>query len=185
MCEIVTYTGRIVSPFRIKKDDISVEDVAHALSLLCRFNGHSSFFYSVAQHSLNVEDVLRRMGFGGKVRLMGLFHDASEVYVSDLPSPIKPFLEGYRDNEREIQDRVWDFLGLEVSKEELEQVIRVDKLVFLREAEVFSMDISIGDDVDILDKRDLEVVVKEEDWRVVKNNFLERYKELKNKILIC
>lgn len=47
------FSGHRIDPLHIKEDDIHLEDIAHALSLICRGNGHIKYFYSVAQHSLN------------------------------------------------------------------------------------------------------------------------------------
>jgi len=68
---------------------VLVSDVAHALSNLCRFNGHCREFYSVAQHSVLVARVLQSEGFGRGVQVQGLLHDAQEAYVGDVPTPVK------------------------------------------------------------------------------------------------
>jgi hypothetical protein len=60
-----------------------------ALSNQCRFGGHSRIFYSVAQHSCLVADLLAARGAGTRDVLWGLLHDASEAYLVDLPHPIK------------------------------------------------------------------------------------------------
>lgn len=74
-------------------DDITIETIAHSLSLKCRFNGHTSSFYSVAQHSLNVmyaiEDTLCCEHTDSLFGLFGLLHDSIEAFVADIPSPLK------------------------------------------------------------------------------------------------
>lgn len=82
---IQTYTGKRVNPLALKPDDICIEDIAHALSLLCRFNGHCRQFYSVAEHSIRVAQVVGSRYF----RLAALLHDAAEAYLSDVPRPLK------------------------------------------------------------------------------------------------
>jgi 5'-deoxynucleotidase YfbR-like HD superfamily hydrolase len=72
-----------------RPDDIRIEDIAASLSKQCRFSGHTSSFYSVAQHSLDVCDLLRVQGYAEGVQRWGLLHDASEAYLVDLPSPVK------------------------------------------------------------------------------------------------
>ncbi len=77
------YSGHKIDPLHIKKEDIYLEDIAHALSLLCRGNGHIKYFYSVAQHSLNCAKEAQLRGYSKHVVLSCLFHDASETYMSD------------------------------------------------------------------------------------------------------
>lgn len=79
-----TYTGKYVTPLDLKYEDISILDIAHHLSLLCRFNGACREFYSVAQHSV----VIASMVPDGS-RLAALLHDASEAYMADVIRPIK------------------------------------------------------------------------------------------------
>ncbi|MFG0247924.1 MAG: phosphohydrolase, partial [Phycisphaeraceae bacterium JB051] len=80
MSWIQTYTGKAFYPLREDPGIIDIRDIAHALSLQCRFNGHCSDFYSVAQHSVHVSEVVPQA-----FALWGLLHDAAEAYMSDLP----------------------------------------------------------------------------------------------------
>ena len=82
---IETYTGKKVYPLRPDEETLCVEDIAHALALTCRFGGHCSEFYSVAQHSCLVSDLCP-----DGLKLAGLMHDAAEAYLGDVVSPIKP-----------------------------------------------------------------------------------------------
>jgi uncharacterized protein len=81
---IQTYTGLVMYPLDPRGSEICIEDIAHALSNLCRFTGHVREFYSVAEHSVYVsyqcdlEDAL-----------WGLLHDASEAYLADMSRPMK------------------------------------------------------------------------------------------------
>lgn len=70
-------------------EDILIEDIAHALSMLCRFGGHGGFFYSVAEHSVVMSNVLEGEGASSLTVLAGLLHDAEEAYLPDIPRPIK------------------------------------------------------------------------------------------------
>ena len=86
---------------------ILIEDIAHSLSLLCRFNGHTNQFYSVAAHSIYVAENL-----SDNLKLVGLLHDASEAYLSDIPSPIKPYLNDYLKYEKKLEERIYEKFGV-------------------------------------------------------------------------
>jgi hypothetical protein len=73
-------------------DPASIEDIAHALSMKCRFTGHCTHFYSVAQHSLLVADWIEEQGGSRADQLGGLMHDAGEAYLPDLMRPIKNYV---------------------------------------------------------------------------------------------
>ncbi len=96
---IRTFTGKYVNPFDFKIEDVDIEDIAHALSMLCRFGGHCKQFFSVAQHSLHVCQCIENFD----LKLTGLLHDASEAYLVDVPRPIKKYLTNYKDIENRIQ----------------------------------------------------------------------------------
>lgn len=78
-----------------------VEEIAHALSNLCRFTGHVREFYSVAQHS-----VLTSMLVDYKYKLDALFHDASEAYLGDVASPLKRMLPEYKVIEQRVEKAI-------------------------------------------------------------------------------
>lgn len=89
-CWMQTYSGRIVQPLNPDPASITIEDIAAALSKQCRFAGHVREFYSVAEHS-----VLVSRHCPEELRLVGLLHDASEAYLTDIPRPLKPQLSEY------------------------------------------------------------------------------------------
>lgn len=86
---MITRTGRKFMPASFSDADIDICDIAHALSNLCRFNGHTARFYSVAEHCLHVADLLEHMDCDRETVLAGLLHDAAEAYTGDIISPIK------------------------------------------------------------------------------------------------
>lgn len=85
---IKTFTGR-VDPLNPAVDTINIEDIAHALSRQCRYNGHCDGFLSVARHSMWVSERLKAQGQDARMQLSGLLHDAAEAYLGDLVRPIK------------------------------------------------------------------------------------------------
>ena len=74
-----TCTGRKFDPMHIKPENICLEDIAHALSFLCRGGGQTLIFYSVAQHCLNCAKEARARGWSERMVLACLLHDASEA----------------------------------------------------------------------------------------------------------
>lgn len=84
-----------------------IDCIAHALSNICRYTGHIRKFYSVAEHCVLVSRLVP-----AKYALEGLMHDASEAYVSDMASPLKAMLPGYRKIEESVQEALAAFYGL-------------------------------------------------------------------------
>lgn len=89
---IETASGRAYDFVNPDPDVICIEDIAHALSNICRFAGHTRTFYSVAEHSVLVSNIIEAVGGAPRYVLAGFLHDAHEAYVWDAPRPIKPLL---------------------------------------------------------------------------------------------
>ena len=87
MNTMTTYSGRKFDPMQMTPGDVYIEDIAHALSLLCRGGGQLTYFYSVGQHSLNCATEAKARGWSERQQLACLLHDASECYMSDVPTP--------------------------------------------------------------------------------------------------
>lgn len=90
---VETFTGKFVDTYNPSVEDIVLEDIAHALSSLCRFSGHCKHFYSVAQHAVMVSKRLEKLGHPKHVCFAGLHHDDAEAYLTDIPRPMKPLLQ--------------------------------------------------------------------------------------------
>lgn len=99
---IQTYSGKKFYALDPQPEDICIEDIAHALSRMCRYAGHCNRFYSVAEHSILLADYLPN-----KYKLAALLHDASEAYLVDIPRPFKPYLTNYYDLEAKIMDAIY------------------------------------------------------------------------------
>lgn len=94
---LTTWTGEAFDFSRPLEAEIALEDIAHALGMLCRFNGHIRRFYSVAQHSVLVSRLVEP-----EHALQALFHDAPEAYVGDMTAPLKKHMKGFRELEAKI-----------------------------------------------------------------------------------
>lgn len=81
---ITTYTGKQFHFLDPQPEEIDIVDIAHALSLTCRFGGQCKEFYSVAEHCIRVAEITPQ-----EYKLPALLHDAEEAYMLDLPRPIK------------------------------------------------------------------------------------------------
>jgi hypothetical protein len=112
---IQTFSGRKFYPLDPDPANIDVRDIAHALSNQCRFSGHTTRFYSVAEHSVLVSRVLQRRGAASEAVLWGLLHDATEAYLVDMPRPLKhdpEFGAAYRRFEHVLNLAVAERFGL-------------------------------------------------------------------------
>jgi 5'-nucleotidase len=111
---IQTYSGKMFNIFDFGEDDIDIVDIAHSLSLICRFNGHCKEFVSVAQHSVLASKKMEQIGC--VLSLFGLLHDSSEAYLGDIITPLKNtgFLtENFYMYEKELQKVIFDkFIGI-------------------------------------------------------------------------
>ena len=120
----------MIDPLNADPQDIDISDIAHALSLLCRANGHFPHFYSVAQHSVNCMLEAKARGYSDRVQLGCLLHDGSEAYLSDVTRPIKPHLVGYAEYEDQLQNQIFDkWITPTLTKEERAQVFDIDDVV--------------------------------------------------------
>lgn len=100
-----TATGRKFWPMDPRADEVFIEDIAHSLSLQCRYAGHCLRFYSVAEHSVLIARHLAAK-HAPEVALWGLLHDGSEAYLVDVPRPVKPYLKGYKMAEARVMAAV-------------------------------------------------------------------------------
>ena len=108
---IETYSGQRFDFHDPKPEQVHLEDVAHALSLLCRYNGHTQRFYSVAEHSVHIADRIRADGYKAQVQLTGLLHDAAEYIIGDMARPIKVTMPQFKEAEIIIDKVVAERFG--------------------------------------------------------------------------
>lgn len=164
---IYTYSKIKFYPINPRVEDIDVYDIAHALSLMTRANGHCKYFYSVAQHSINCYREAVARNYSKRIQLGCLLHDASEVYLSDIIRAVKKNLNEYKIIEKNLQDTIYKkFIEEDLTQEELEKICEIDDCLLYYEF-IDLMDIKLKDhepekffDFD-LRKRDFEEVEKE------------------------
>lgn len=90
--EVETSTGKYLDMDNPTPDAIELEDIAHSLGNICRYNGHCLNYYSVAEHAVFVSKRLERKGYSKLIQLAGLHHDDAESFLGDIPRPLKPLL---------------------------------------------------------------------------------------------
>lgn len=95
---IHTYTGRKFPLLNPTPDDIDIEDIAHALSRICRFGGHTHEHYSVAQHSWHLSFIVP-----SEYAFEALMHDAPEFAIGDIVSPVKWQIPSIKP----VEDGIW------------------------------------------------------------------------------
>ena len=134
MSEIMTHSRIMFDPLHPDVEKIRIGDIAHALSLLCRANGHFPWFYSVGQHCVNCAREAQARGYTRRVQLACLLHDASEAYLADVTRPVKKELPRYVEIEKPLQEVIWKkWLGSGLTEEENAQVFDIDDAMLYRE----------------------------------------------------
>ena len=147
MSEIMTYTKKMFDPLRPKPELIDIQDIAHALSMLCRANGHFKSFYSVGQHCINCAREAEARGYSERLQLACLLHDASEAYLSDITRPVKAELPKYKEIEEPLQEMLWNmWLETPLTDGEKEQVFEIDDAILLHEF-LHLMDAKIAEEI--------------------------------------
>jgi hypothetical protein len=94
-------SGEPFWPLEAKPEHIDINDIAHALGMVCRYAGHCLRFYSVAEHSVLISHTVDQ-----EHALWALLHDASEAYIGDVVRPLKHELRSYLAAERRLEEAI-------------------------------------------------------------------------------
>ena len=112
---ITTYTGKQFHFLKPAPDEVDIRDIAHHLSLLCRFTGACRWFYSVADHSICVADLVPQ-----ELKLSALLHDAAEAYINDISRPVK-YSHKLDSTEAAIMSVIADKFGINPTAPEIKE----------------------------------------------------------------
>lgn len=124
-----TVSGGRFHPLNPAPSDVNVGDIAHSLALLCRFNGQSDRFYSVAEHSV----LISRQFTDQTTALWGLLHDGTEAYVGDMITPLKKIFPEFKTVENKVKDAIIARFGLVITSDIEKQVKAADTRILLTE----------------------------------------------------
>lgn len=179
MSAIKTYTGIMFDPLEPNMDLIRIEDIAHALAMLCRANGHFKSFYSVGQHCINCAEEAAARGYSARVQLGCLLHDGSEAYLSDVTRPVKKALPKYLEIEEPLQNTIWNkWLKDSFAAEEIEQIFMIDDIMLLNEFMAL-MDTALADDIPALQSNAQFVF---SGFKETEEEYLSKFKVLSSKV---
>lgn len=179
MATMNTYTGNKIDPMSMTASDISIQDIAHALSLTCRGGGHVSYFFSVAQHSINCMNEAKARGLSERLQLACLLHDASEAYISDIIRPVKAHLSNYLEIESSIMNVIFERFGLaDLSEEENVMWKQIDDDMMNFELK----NLMKGEEYRNTDNLSSVPVAAERPWREVEDEFEAECKKLAGKM---
>ena len=118
-------------------DEIDIDDIAHHLSNICRFNGGISKTYSVAEHSLHVSRLV-----SPHLALAGLLHDASEAYIGDVVKQQKEHFGNYKYIENNLMEVIAAKFNLKCNFWKHSEIKKVDERLAFTEAKKLGKDIS-------------------------------------------
>ena len=177
---ITTYSKIHFAPLEPKEKDISIEDIAHALSLMCRANGHFKEFYSVGQHCIYCCEEAIKRGYSNTVALACLLHDASEAYLADITRPVKRNLKNYLEIEEILQNAIYEkYIGRQLTKEEQELISLVDDAMLYNEFIHYMNEKLPTKDTNLVSKPAFEFI----EFSKVENKYRELFNTLVNKCI--
>ena len=173
---IQTSSGRWLNPFEPDPEQIDAGDIARALANVCRFGGHTRAFYSVAQHSVIVSELVEARGGDVEDVFAALMHDATEAYLGDMPHPIKhrsPLGAAFKEAENRLEAVLRARFAI---KADVPEIKRVDRALLATERGAFSSISWDWPELEGVEPLDLELVAWSPDEAA--RRFTERYAQL-------
>lgn len=126
---IQTFSGVAFPLFEPKPSDVRIADIAHSLSMQCRYNGHIKRFYSVAEHCWLLSHMV-----SVEAALPALLHDAPEAYIGDMVSPLKREMKAYAALDKAMLDFIYDCYKVKRTDPIMEEVHAGDTWIAYQEA---------------------------------------------------
>lgn len=118
---ILTVDGDYFDFVRPDPRVITINAIARGLANTCRFAGQLSCYYSVAEHSVYVSQIVPP-----ELAIQGLLHDAAEAFIGDMPKPLKVMLDDYQAVEERVEHVLfgkWGFTALEPAVKHADKVM--------------------------------------------------------------
>jgi hypothetical protein len=171
-----TVSGRWVNPFDPDPAQLDPGDIARALANQCRFGGHCRVFYSVAQHSVIVSELVEQRGGDVEDVFAALMHDATEAYLGDMPHPLKhrsALGAEFKAAEDHLEQVILDRFSI---KADVPEIKRADRALLATERRAFSAETWHWPELEGVEPLDLELTAWPPDEAA--RAFAERYAEL-------
>jgi hypothetical protein len=171
-----TVSGRWVNPFDPDPSQLDPGDIARALANQCRFGGHSRVFYSVAQHSVIVSQLVEERGGDVEDVFAALMHDATEAYLGDMPHPLKhrsPLGAAFKSAEDHLERAIHERFRI---KADVPEIKRADRALLATERRAFSAEDWHWPELEGVEPLDLELTAWSPDQAA--EAFAQRYAEL-------
>ena len=165
-----TVTGRKFYPFAPRVEDVDIIDIAHSLSMTCRYNGHTSRFYSVAEHS-----VLMSYQVSKEAAFYALMHDAPEAYFGDIVRPIKQNMPEVYKIEAELLRVIKERFSIKSNcRTEHEIKVADDRMIATEKLQLMPSGHGWG----MGDIKPYDIEIEGWEWGRAKNQFMARFLEL-------
>jgi uncharacterized protein len=171
-----TVSGRWVNPIDPDPQQFDIEDIARALGNLCRFGGHCRVFYSVAQHSVIVSELVEQRGGDAEDVFAALMHDASEAYLGDMPHPLKhrsALGAVFKEAEDHLEAALREHFAI---KPGVAEIKRADRALLAAERRAFSAERWAWPELEGVEPLDIELEALSPDES--ERTFMRRFAEL-------